>query len=75
MQLEEIRRAALKLDLQARARLARALLESLDDASDQENLKLWVEEAERRDREWTRSGEVGIPSEELFPALRSRLRE
>jgi hypothetical protein len=39
---------ALKLDLAERARLAETLLLSLDAPSEEENLQLWVHEAERR---------------------------
>jgi hypothetical protein len=39
---------ALKLDLPERAKLAETLLLSLDAPSEEENLKLWVTEAEQR---------------------------
>ena len=52
MSIDEIEAAALKLDPKARARLAEKLLESLETLSDQENERLWAEEAERRDADW-----------------------
>jgi hypothetical protein len=52
MSIEEIEAEALKLDPKARARLAERLLESLEALSDQENERLWAEEAERRDAQW-----------------------
>ncbi len=48
MTLENLENAALKLDVAARARLAGRLLISLDAPTDEENLHLWVAEAERR---------------------------
>ena len=50
MSTEELEVEALKLALQERARLAEKLLESLENLSDDENAKLWAEEAERRDQ-------------------------
>ena len=52
MSIEEIEAEALKLDPKARARLAERLLESLEILSDQENERLWAEEADRRDADW-----------------------
>jgi hypothetical protein len=49
MSIEEIEAEALKLDPKARARLAEKLLESLETLSDQENERVWAEEADRRD--------------------------
>jgi hypothetical protein len=46
--LESLESEALRLDVAARARLAGRLLISLDAPSDEENLHLWVSEAERR---------------------------
>src|SRR6266704_6114228 len=43
--LEEIAAEALQLTVEARAALAKHLLESLDDISPEENERLWVEEA------------------------------
>ena len=51
MSIDEIESAALKLAAADRARLAERLLESLDQLSDEENAKLWAEEAIRRDEE------------------------
>ena len=51
MSINELEAEALKLDPKARARLAGKLLESLEDLSEEENAKLWAEEAKRRDAE------------------------
>ena len=49
--LEQIKTEALELDLQARAELAKALLESLEEPTAEEHAGLWLDEAERRQRE------------------------
>ena len=51
MSLKELEAEALKLDPKARARLAGKLLESLENLSEEENTRLWAEEAQRRDAE------------------------
>ncbi len=73
MNLDELKAEALKLSPEARAKLAHALLLSLDDLSQAEIEKLWLEEAERRLKEF-REGKVrGIPAEEVFRRARARL--
>jgi hypothetical protein len=57
MTIDEIRREALQLDLSARASLARDLLTSLDELSEEEVERLWLEEAVRRHDE-VASGKV-----------------
>ena len=49
--LEELKSEALKLAPEARAKLAQVLLESLEDLSEAEIERLWVEEAVRRDEQ------------------------
>ena len=51
MSLKELEAEAMKLDPKARARLAGKLLESLENLSEEENTRLWAEEAQRRDAE------------------------
>lgn len=51
MSTGELEVEALKLAPQERARLAEKLLESLENLSDDENARLWAEEAERRDQD------------------------
>jgi hypothetical protein len=48
MSIEELQVEALKLAAGARAHLAQLLLESLEHLSDEENSRLWADEAERR---------------------------
>ena len=59
MNREELEAEVMRLDLEARARLAEKLLLSLDAPSEEENLHLWVAEAERRLKE-LREGEASV---------------
>jgi len=52
MTMNEVEAAALALDAGGRARLAEKLLRSLEDLSEEEIDRLWVEEALRRDAEF-----------------------
>ena len=65
---------ALKLPVAERARLAEALLESLESLSDDENRALWLEEAARRDLEIDRNPTLARPAEDVFRGARARLR-
>lgn len=74
--LTEIENDALRLPPEDRARLAVDLLASLEGSveSPEEIEKLWLAEAERRFRE-LRDGVVqGIPAQEVFAQLRTKLR-
>jgi putative addiction module component (TIGR02574 family) len=66
MHLEQVTKEAMKLNLEERAELAQQLLASLDDAPASEIEKLWLEEAERRLREFREGKTKGIPTEEVF---------
>ena len=74
MNLDELEAEALKLEPAARARLATRLLASLEVLSDEENLQLWVAEAERRDAAWETSGQTGQPAGQVFQEARERLK-
>ena len=64
--LDEVTAVAMELSLEERAQLAGKLLLSLDEPSESEVERLWLEEAERRLKEF-REGEVrGIPAGEVF---------
>jgi hypothetical protein len=72
--LEEIASHALSLNVDARAALAKRLLDSLDDLSPEEVERLWVAEAARRNRQ-LRDGTAGsTPSDEVFARLQARQR-
>jgi putative addiction module component (TIGR02574 family) len=66
MHLEQVTKEAMKLNIEERAELAQRLLDSLDDAHASEIEKLWLEEAERRLREFREGKTKGIPAEEVF---------
>jgi hypothetical protein len=74
MSIDDIEAEALKLDPQARARLAKKLLESLETLSEAENERLWAEEAERRDAEWDSTGRAGRPAAKVIRDARAKLK-
>jgi hypothetical protein len=71
MTIDELKREALQLDASTRAGLARDLLVSLDDLSEAEVERLWLEEAVRRDEEMASGKVQPIPMDEVFADLRS----
>lgn len=79
MSKDEVITAALGLDIEDRAALARELLLSLETPTEEEptpeeNERLWLGVAERRLEE-LRSGAVkGVPGEEVMRAVEARLR-
>ncbi len=70
---DEIESEAMGLDLQGRAQLARKLLLSLDAPSDEENLRLWVAEGERRLQELREGKAREIPAGEALRNARAAL--
>ena len=74
MSIDDLEAAMLKLDPRARARLAKKLLESLEALSDEENERLWVEEADRRDAAWDSVPGSGRSAAEVMGDARARLR-
>ena len=74
MSLDDLKEEAMKLAPEARAKLAHALLASLEDLSELEIERLWVDEAMRRDAEID-AGTVSLrPRDEVLKDARSRLR-
>ncbi|MFI5332052.1 MAG: addiction module protein [Desulfobaccales bacterium] len=74
MSLEELQDEAMKLAPEARAKLAHALLASLENLSDAEIELLWAAEARRRDDEID-TGQVSLrPAAEVLKDARLRLR-
>ncbi|MCP4897788.1 MAG: addiction module protein [bacterium] len=72
--IEDVLSSALALSLEERARLAERLLQSLDDISEEEAEGLWLDEAERRIRDY-RAGRVEtISAEQVLSEARERLR-
>lgn len=74
MSVEELEAEALRLEPKEHAKLAEKLLESLEQLSEEENARLWAEEAERRDREWDAKAAVGRPAREVLRAARAKLK-
>ena len=70
---EQLEAEIMKLNLDARARLAGKLILSLDAPSDEENLRLWVAEAERRLRDLREGRAKEIPAEEVFRRARQAI--
>ncbi len=66
MSIEQIEIEALKLDPNLRAKLAMKLLSSLEDLSDEENERLWAEEALRRHEELEAGLASERPAEDVF---------
>jgi putative addiction module component (TIGR02574 family) len=72
--LKEIEENALRLPPHDRAELAEHLIHSLDEVEDSEAERLWIEEAERRYREYKEGKVKGIPAEVVFNETRSKLK-
>jgi hypothetical protein len=70
---KDIESQALKLSPQSRARLAQKLLHSLEGLSEEENEALWLDEADRRDRELEAGGGEPRSADEVLRDVRSRL--
>lgn len=73
MNLEQLEAEALRLDPEARARLAERLIESLGTFASAENERLWIDEARARDEEIETGAVMPQPAEEVFREARSRL--
>jgi len=74
MSIDELEAEALKLAPAARARFAERLLASLETLSDEENARLWAEEAQQRDEAWESSGAPGNAAADVFREARARLK-
>lgn len=72
--LEEIASEALEMSVDARAALAKRLLDSLDDLAPQEYERMWVEEAARRYQQLKNGTAKSIASDEVFARLETRPR-
>lgn len=72
MSIQELEAEILKLPSHERARLAEALIASLDE--EDEVARAWVEEAGRRYQELRSGTARGVPAEDVFARMRDRLR-
>lgn len=73
MDIEQIEAEIMKLDPEARAELARRILENLDAPSEAEALRLWVAEAERRLADLRRGNATEAPADEVLRRVRDRI--
>jgi putative addiction module component (TIGR02574 family) len=64
--IDVVTMAALDLSIEERALLAGKLLLSLDEPSESEVENLWLEEAERRLKEFHEGSVRGIPADDVF---------
>jgi hypothetical protein len=74
MSIKELEAEVLKLDPKSRARLAGKLLESLENLSEEENARLWAEEAQRRDAEMDARPDSGASAKDVFREARAKLK-
>lgn len=72
-QLKEIERQAILLPPGERESLIQTLLYSLDDAPLTEIDDLWIQEAERRYRDYKKGITKGISGEKIFAEIRREL--
>ena len=71
--LEELESEVLDLGLEGRAHLAEKLILSLDAPTDEENLHLWIVEAEKRLKELREGKAKEISAEEAFRRARAAI--
>lgn len=74
MTVDELVRAALKLNVAERASMAHGLLSSLESLSDADVEQLWVEEALRRSAEIDAGLVETIPADQVIAEARARLK-
>ncbi len=74
MDFEMIEKQALSLSAEDRARLARELLDSIDNLTPGEIEALWLEEAERRSQQIDRGEVVLIDGDEVARKARALVR-
>ena len=70
----EIQRELSGLSTEERAKLALALVESLEPEDEGDIAEAWRVEAERRYEQYKRGEVQAIPGDEVFAKIRSRLR-
>ncbi len=73
LSIKEIEGEALQLSPHERAKLAEHLIHSLDAEEDPDAERLWIEEAERRYREYKEGRVKAKPAETVFKEARSKL--
>jgi putative addiction module component (TIGR02574 family) len=73
MNINQLESETMRLKIDDRARLAEKLLLSLDAPSEEENLQLWVAEAERRLRDLREGKAKEIPADEVLKKVRAAI--
>ncbi|HSW00651.1 MAG TPA: addiction module protein [Sedimentisphaerales bacterium] len=73
MSIDELEAEVKKLSLRERAALARRIVESLDELSEQEIEALWIEEAERRLDELEQGQVTEMSAEEVIRRARASI--
>lgn len=73
MSIDELEATALKLEPNARARLAGRLLDSLEDLSAEENARVWADEAQRRADALDAGTLTSRPAEDVFRDAHARI--
>ena len=73
-ELMECTAQALKLSPVDRATLAEHLIASLDELSTEQNEHLWLDEAERRDREYKSGAISARPAEDVLRDARAAIK-
>ncbi len=73
MGLDDLETEALKLDLGERALLAERMYLSLDAPAEEENLRLWVAEAERRLSDLRAGRAEEVPADEVLRRARAAI--
>ena len=71
--IEALEKQAMRLAMADRARLAEKLILSLDAPAEEENLRLWVTEAERRLQELRTGRAKEIPARDVFRRARAAI--
>ena len=74
MGIKDLQAEALRLSGKDRARLAEALLLSLDEAADEHAQRLWLDEAQRRYRAYKEGKTKAKPAEHAFRNARAKIR-
>lgn len=74
LKVKEIEKEALRLDTRERALLAEHLISSLDTEEDPEAERLWIEEAERRYKEYKEGRVKAKPADMVLKEARTKFK-
>ena len=72
--IDDVLASALELNLNERAMLAEQLIQSLDEVSEKEAEELWLDEAERRIRDYRSGRSKSISAETVINEAREQIR-